>query len=336
MLPELMLESLREGRLPKVYPAKAFAERVHYKVKDLSWARDNIRNQLVLVKPLTIVKAVVITGASFSGYRTTLRNAYIGKYGDTLKYTVNYKNQLLRPTMAKLTQKIGDQQKVMNVLFMPTAPYTMEVDKTLTDPASLSCSATATSEAGLFRYDSVSQTFNVGLFDDRYKPVAEYPVSGADNAVLDMAYSWGVGVSIYPSPLPSGLYIENISASYRSGFLGYEGKQYKDPAVNNTIRVSARVRNNTGATVTVKHWGLPLSVLYEDNRHVSQINVDVSFSDRTLSDGQYFDYYLDVNLPDWCYGKVAIAHAMNFYKDGLYFYGGGPFVRLECFRLRLP
>jgi len=336
MLPELMYKSLQEGKLPRVYPAKTLRERVSLQVKNLIQAKDRIRNELALVKPLAIRKAVVITGANFSGYRATLRNAYIGKYGDTLTFTVNYKSQLTRPTMAKLVQRIGDVEKTMHVLFMPKAPYTLSVEKPLTDPASLVCSANVTSELGLFRYDSISQRYNVGLFDDRYKPVKEYPVSGADNARLDIAYSWRVTNLVYPTPLPSGLTIDSMWVRFQSGFLSYGGKYYKDPGTNNIVRVGARIKNSTGATITLKNWGFPLSVLYEDNRHVSQININVSFPDRTLYNGQSYSYYLDIPLPAWCYGRVALAHAINVYKGGYYIYGGGPLWQVECFRLRLP
>jgi len=335
-LPELMYSSLEEGLLPKVYPAKSILEVGQYRLKQTLRRRDSLKNELALVKPMALRKAVAITSAKFSGYRTTLRNAYVGKSGDKLTYEVNYKNQLDRPTMAKITQKIGDVQDVVNVLFMPTAPYTRTVQKDLTNPSSLGCSAEVTSELGLFKYDSLSQTYNVGLFDDRYKPTNEYPVSNVNNAVLDIAYSWSVANTIYPTPLPSGLTIDSLSAELLSGFINYQGKLYKDPAVNNTVRIRARIVNNTGAPITVKHWGLPLSVLYEDNTHVSQANIDVSFATRTISSGSAYSYYLDVNLPEWAYGKVAIAHAMNMYKDSMYIYGGGGFYCIEAFRLRLP
>jgi len=336
MLPELMYSSLEGGLLPKVYTAKSIFEVGQERLKQGLRRRDSIKNELALVKPMALRKAVAITGAKFSGYRTTIRNAYVGKRGDKLTYEVNYKNQLNRPTMAKITQKIGDVQDEVNVLFMPGAPYTRTVQKDLTSPASLGCSAEVMSELGLFKYDSLSQTYNVGLFDDSYKPTSEYPVSNVNNAVLDIAYSWRVVNTIYPTPLPSGLTIDSLSVEYPSGFINYEGKMYKDPAVNNTARIKARIVNNTGSTITVKHWGLPLSVLYDDNMHVSQVNVDVSFATKTISNGSSYSYYLDINLPTWAYGKVAIAHALNIYKDSMYCYGGGPFYCFEVFRLRLP
>jgi len=342
MLPELMYQRLQEGLLPKAYPSKTILEQMKEQIsmatRRVSMARNSIVKSLKLVSPMAVRKAVSITGSKFSGYRVIARNAYIGKYGDELTYEVYFKNNLYRPTIAKITQKIGEVERTTSILFKPKESRSYSVTKKLTRPESLTCSASATSELGLFRYDSISERYDVGLFDDRYKPVEEYPVSGVDNAALDVAYDWTVGTFIYPTPLPEGLSIEKISVSLKSGFISFEDKNYKDPAVNNTIRISARIINRTGDILTIKHWGLPLSVLYEDNKHVSQINVNVSISDRTLYGyGEYYDYHLDINLPNWCYGKVAIAHAMNFYKGKRTFiYGGGPFICLECFRLRLP
>jgi len=337
MLPELMYKSLKAERLPKIYPSKTLAERLPHLGRTLKRRKDELRNLTVkTVRPLALVKAVVITGTKFSGYRTIFRNAYIGKYGDELTYQVDVKNQLKRPTVATITQTVGKAKEITTVLFTPLAPYSRTMTKTLTDPESLRCVTTVTSATGLFRYDSIDETYNVGLFDDRYKPSAEYPVSGADNAILDIAYSWRITNLIYPTPLPSGLTFDSMWVQFRSGFLSYGGKYYKDPAINNTIRVGARIRNNTGASIVVKHWGFPLSVLYEDNRRVSQINVDISFPDRTIYNGQYYSYYIDFNLPNWCYGRIAAAHALNVYKGGMYIYGGGPLFQFEAFRLRLP
>ncbi|MEM2352298.1 MAG: hypothetical protein QXT26_07810, partial [Thermoproteota archaeon] len=127
-----------------------------------------------------------------------------------------------------------------------------------------------------------------------------------------------------------------LSVNYVSGFTEYEGKRYKDPRVDNRVRVAAKINNNTGSTVRVAHWGFPLSVLYEDNRHVSQVDVAVSFPTRTISNGDSYSYSIEFNLPEWCYGKVAAAHALSFYKNGNPIYYGGPLYQFEVFRLRLP
>jgi len=337
MLPECMYKSLREDKLPKVYPTKSLLELLPHRARTLKRRRDEIRNVAVkLVRPLALVKAVTITGTKFSGYRTVSRNAYICKPGDEVSYQVDVKNQLRRPTVAKLTVAMDEEKQLITVLFMPLAPYSRTLKKKITDPETLRCSATVTSATGFFRYDAVNETYNVGLFDDRYKPAGEYPVAGVDNVVLDIAYSWRITNLVYPTPLPEGLTFDSMSVEFRSGFVVYEGKVYKDPAVNNIIRVGARIKNNTGTAITVKHWGFPLTVLFEDNRRVSQVNVDVTFPDRTINNGQYYSYYLDIPLPTWCYGKVALAHALRVYKAGMPIYFGGPLWQTECFRLRLP
>jgi len=343
MLPELMIQRLKEKKLPKIYPTKTLVERGFHRILTAKRRANDLRNAMVksakLLSPLAVRKAISIKDTSFSGYRTKMRNAYIGKYGDELHYKVDYTSNLVRPTIAKITQSIGDVKTIKTVLFKHRGEtYSITVDKKLEKPESLRCSASVTSELGLFKYDSISETYDVGLFDDRYKPVSEYPISNADNVVLDVAYDWKIGVSVYPPELPSGLIIDKISVSFLSGFIDYERKKYKDPSVNNTIRLRARIVNKTGDILKFEHWGTPLSVLYEDNKHVSQINVDVGIPTRTLYGyGEYYEYYLDINLPTWCYGKIAVCHAMNFYKGGkLYIYGGGPFICLESFRLRLP
>lgn len=335
-LAALMYEHLERKLLPRVSPALTIPEKAIESVSQVRRGLAIARSEAALIKPLAIRQAVRITGTRFTGYRTTLRNAYIVKAGDTLTYEVNYKSQLARPTMAKIVQRMGDVEATAQVFFLGGAPFTFRVQRSITDPAYLECTAQVTSELGFFRYDSVSQKYPVGLFDDRYKPIVEYPVSGASNTELDIAYSWRVQNTIYPTPLPSGLTIDNLSIEKLGGFLTYGGKDYKDPAVNNRVRIKARIVNNTGATIKLTHWGLPVSVLYEDNKHVSQADVSVSFPEKTLANGESYSYYLDLNLPAFAYGRVAIAHAINFYKNGMYVYGGGPFYCFEVFRLRLP
>jgi len=120
--------------------------------------------------------------------------------------------------------------------------------------------------------------------------------------------------------------------------LQYEGKFYKDPSTNNTVRLSYRVVNNSQYNLNVVHWGLVVAVLYDDNQHVSQANLSVSIPSFDLYRGQYRDYTIDVNLPTWAYGRVAIAHASNFYDKATNTlkYTGGPFYKFEVYRLRLP
>jgi len=334
MLPALMYEGLREKRLPLVYPARRLSDTL----KARRIRRRSVTNILrKAARPLTRnVKLVAIEKTDFSGYRAIYRGAYIAVYGDEVSYRAWFKNRVAIPLVAKTEINLEEAKKIIHVLFMPMAVYESELRYTVERPEYLRASASAVSETGLFRYDRINETFTVGVLDDRYKPVGEYPVSGVDNAVLDLTYDWRVANLIYPLPLPEGLSFDTMSVSIRSGLLNYAGKFYKDPTVNNVVRAAARIRNNTGSTITVRHWGFPLSVLYEDRRHVSQVNIDVSFPERRIPHGGSYSYYIDFNLPTWAYGHIAAAHALNIYKDQMYIYGGGPCFQFEVFRLRLP
>lgn len=336
MLPEAMYRGLRTGVLPKVYPLKGYSELGEGRLRQARFGAHELKNSLNLVRPLRVIKSVDIEKTEFSGYRFVGSSAYITKYGDELSYRAHYKNLTPTPVTGKITQSMGPREDKMIVLFMPYAPWSFESKHAISDPQYLECSSEVLALAGVFRYDRVTETFPVGLLDDRYKPVGEFPVAGADNAVLDIAYDWRIQNTVYPTPLPSGLSFDSMSVSMVSGFYPHEGKYYKDPTTENRIRASARVVNLTGAAIGVTNWGAPLSVLGEDNRRVAQINCDISFPARDIPNGGAYSYSIDMNLPGWCYGKVALAHALNVYKAGMYVYGGGPLFCFEIFRLRLP
>lgn len=337
MLPERMYQSLQEGRLPRVYPARTIVQRAQGAAGTLRIRRGNIRNLTAkLVRPLAARKAVAITDSMFSGYETTFKGAYLGRYNDEVSYKVGYKSQFQRPTMAKLVQSIGDVEETAHVLFMPDAPFDKTVKKKITTPTTLTCASSVFSEKGFFKYDALSEDFSVGVFDDRYKPATEYPVSGADNAILDLSYSWKKENKIYPPSLPSGLSFENLEAKSFQGFLLYGGKYYTDPTMNSWVNTSSVIRNNTGSRIRVETWGLLLSCLYDDDQRVSQVDVESSPSIFNIEDGKTWSLGSMFIPPDWCYGKIAVAHAINFYKDGMLIYGGGPLWQFEIFRILLP
>lgn len=337
MLPESMYRGLRAGVLPRVYPLKSYLELAEGRIGRARFARDGLKNSLnTVVRPLRVIKSIDIEKTEFSGYRFTSSSANIIKLGDELSYRVDYRSLRATPVAGEITQRMGAKEDKILVLFMPYAPWFFESRYALSEPQRLECSSEVLALAGVFRYDRVTETFPVGLLDDRYKPDGEFPVSGADNVVLDVAYDWRVQNTVYPTPLPPGLSFDLMSVSVVSGFYPYEGKQYKDPAVENRIRVGARIVNNTGAAIRATNWGAPLSVMGEDNRHVAQINCDISFPARDIPNGGTYSYSIDLNLPTWAYGKIALAHAINFYKAGMYIGGLGPLWQFEAFRLRLP
>lgn len=334
-LPEVMLKSLEDKKLPKCLGKprlKIFSERVPSTVTLVN----SVRSSVSKVKPLSRFKTAVIRDTWIIGARTTYNGIKIFKYNDLIRYKAIYKNQLPIPLLAKVIQRIGSAEKIIHVFFMPHASYTGEVTEAVTAPKYIPATAKIQSETGLITYDSVYETYTIGVLDDRYKLVEEYPVDGVDNAELTIMYDFKVGNFIYPQPTPSGLSFQLEDPEFIQGFLMYNDKRYKTPGTDNVVRVGYRVTNNTGATIKLTHWGFPISVLYEDSRHVSQADMAVSISPITLKKGKSVAFTFDVALPDWAYGMIALAHALNVYKDGMYIYGGGPLWQFECFRLLLP
>ena len=340
-----MYESLRQGKLPTVSGVKPRTEVVVEKLKE--WRRTYIKylNTASAIRAQSPTKKVSISNVRIEGYRATYRNAYMAKPGDSVRFGARCTYTGLEPETIVITQRVDGKSREDVVLFLPQSYFDVKVDYEVQEPKTITYRVdTAPRLKAPVRYlidsvrlsTSLTQTYPIGLYDDRYKPTSEYPVVGVDNAVLDIPYTWRVENKVYPENTPPELYFENLSISYLSGFVAYGGKYYRDPSTNNTVRISAKVRNATGYALDVEHWGLLVAVLYDDDRHVSAANVDVSFPSFTLYNNQIKDYTLDVNLPTWAYGKVAVAHALNFYRGGTLIYGGGPFYCFEVFRLRLP
>lgn len=335
MLPEVAYAALREGRLPTARPRpRALAALA----RDLRYRAHRAASSARKVKPLARVKAVVVEGTELSGYRVPYRGAFLCVYGDALKYSATFANQLRVPVSATCRASLEGEERVVTVLFGPRAKYRVEVGWRATEPRVVVGTASATALMGLVKFDSTSDSLPVGLFDDRYKPVGEYPVPGAENAELDIPYRWKVENKVYPEPLPEGVTIGEMSVSFVSGFVKYGGKVYADPDELLTVRLSARMWNRTDKGITAEHWGVMVAVLYDDDRHVSAAALDVRPFERAYMPprGGTYGYSFEVTLPRWCYGKIAVAHAINLFKDRTYIYGGGPLWQFEAFRVRLP
>jgi hypothetical protein len=344
MLEELVYRALAEKKLPTIPNTKPTADLLTERLRELNRSRVLAVNKALLVHAEKAWRKLVKITGELAGYRMIFKNAYIAKRGDELAFKATYTYTGAKPERIVLEVNAGTSRKTRVELFTPMKKHTEEVKATVTWPGNLSCTAKSYPRPrGPIRYiiarrrihTVLSQIYPVGLLDDRYKPVSEYPVSGVDNAELDIPYSWRVENTVYPPP-PAGVVFDNLSVSFQSGFISHGDKYYKDPSVNNTVRVTARITNRSDHTLTAKHYGLVVLVLYEDNRHVSQTDVNVSFPDITLSPGASRSYYLDVNLPAWAYGRVAIVHGLRFFRDNSLLWIGGPFYCFEVFRLRLP
>jgi hypothetical protein len=335
------------NRLPTVPNAKPRVEIVAERIRYRQRLNSFLLNGFFTLKSQSPHKVLQITNPRLEGYRAVISNAYIIRPGDELKFTARYVYNGTKPETLLIEQS-ADGEKQSLIAFFPTKSY---IDVTTSvrvgEPKNLTCRALSKPRPGrplayivdmLRLSNELTLTYPVGLLDDRPKPVSEYPVRGADNAVLDIPYSWRVQNTVYPQPVPEGLAFSNLSVEFVSGFVQHEGKYYKDPSTQNTVRIRCRVSNNSAYNLRVEHWGLVVAVLYEDDRHVSQANVSVRFPSFNLDRGQSRDYHIDVNLPTWAYGKVAIAHAMLFHDGATQAlrYAGGPLYCFEVYRLRLP
>jgi len=81
---------------------------------------------------------------------------------------------------------------------------------------------------------------------------------------------------------------------------------------------------------------LPFSVFFEDNIRISQICIDVSFPRTDIGHRASRTFSFEFNLPNWAYGRIAPAEAINFYSAGRLICVGGPVYQFECGRLRMP
>lgn len=334
-LPELMYDRL--DRLPRQLPKTPLSNKAIGRARSLRYRRNRVWNEIADVKPMSRLKPFYVQSADLlapKGSFVIYRDVHVFKYGTESIWKAKYVSNVRGVHRASIVQRIGPSEVRVTAIFPSYGSWldyemAYRIERAETAPAS-----------GVItwrmRQDSVTKNYEFGLFDDRYKPVAEYPVSGVDNAELTLAYSFSVANLIYPLPLLEGLEITDMKAEFLDGFVLFGGKRYKDPYMNNAIRYSYTVRNGRDKPLVLKHWGMPLSVLYEDDRHVSQINVDITFPDRTLSPKATTSYTFTVNLHPAFYGKIALAHAVRYLEDGTLRYAGGPCFQVECFRLLLP
>jgi len=334
-LPELIYE--RIDRLPRVYISLSPKERVKGFLKTLEYSRDSRRNAVADVRVLSRLSKPFYVDQSMllapKGSFVIYKNVHVFKYGTETIFRARYISSLYTVSKAKVTQTIGEDKKVVTVIFPPRGYYDCDLLHRITKVGK----ETAIAEiVWRTRVDRQVKEYNFGLFDNRYKPVEEYPVTGADNAELTLSYDFTVGNSIYPPNLPKGVNITNMSLSFYSGFCIFDDEPYKDPQADNTVEFSWKIVNNTGGSIDVVHWGLPISVLYNDSKHVSQVNAEISVPVKSLADGESATYTYRVNLPVWAYGHVALAHAVKLYRGRNVVYGGGPLFQFDVFRLHLP
>lgn len=149
-----------------------------------------------------------------------------------MKFTARYIYNGIKPETLLIEQSVDSEKQSFLAFFPPKSYIDVTTSTTVSEPKYIACKATSKprpERPGAYIIDviresnSLTLSYPIGLFDDRYKPVSEYPVSGVDNAVLDIVYSWRVESTVYPQPVLSGLMFSNMSVSFVSGFCNTRG-----------------------------------------------------------------------------------------------------------------
>jgi len=334
-LPEYLYKNIEN--LPKVKPRKPVTRKIKGFFLTSRYKRSERLNKLSDIRIMSRLRPFYIdefnliipenTSMDYKGMKLFIPETVVtlhGKYVSTIRGT----------RTATIYQKIGDNEKSLRVVFLCKGSYyNLDLNYMVSEPTSVT---TVGRIIWRGRMDQKVKTYTFGLFDSRPKPVSEYPVPEANNVELDIPYDFSVKNFIFPIPIPSGLNIHQMSVSYGSGWVPFAGTFYKDPYEENVVRVSFKITNRTGTPLIIRHLGFALSVLYEDNRHCSQINIDFTLPDRTLPVGGTTNYLKDFNLPDWAYGNLAVAWLLGFYSGSLPIYYGGPVFCFTAGRIRVP
>lgn len=344
---ELIYRRASENLIPTAATTKTLSELAPERLKEAVRLRCLRLNTIKVVKAASSpLKVVVIESPGVSGHLAVYRGAYLVMRGSKLTFSATISYRGLRPEVVRVSFVADGVRESERVLLLPRSRRGVSANVSPSSPKYYTFTVTVRPRYErplkfLRDYVRLSNTLSVkypiGVLDDSPKSVSEYPVSGADNAVLDVPYSWSTGADPYPQPVLGGLSFTNMTASPKSGFLVYGGKAFKDPSTNNTVTLQATVTNNSAYSLTARHRWLVVAVLYGDNQHVSMVSASVPAISFSLPRGASYTYSLDVSLPGWAYGRVALAHAVDFYDpSGALRYTGGPFVRFEVGRVLLP
>jgi len=239
-----------------------------------------------------------------------------------------------RTTKTTVYQQIGNVKNKVLLLFGANATYKLEQKYKFEKPEKLPL------VADIRRRRWVSdahfeKVLTMGLADDRPRPVNTYPEQRASNEVLDLSPNWTEGADIYPKPVAEGIMITPKPPELVSGVFKWD-IYYRVPLEPSRVRLSYTVTNNTDRTLTIEEWSGMVSILYEDQRHMSFAYLKGGYSPRTLGVKQSTTYTFEVPLPEWVYGYVTVTHACKYYKDGMFAYGGGPIWNFRLGRVILP
>jgi len=274
-----------------------------------------------------------IKRAQLIGNITKYKNVFVAKPTD-LTFRVEYYNAG-RTVRALVYQQIGESKVRQIVIFGSGATYRLDVKHKFDKPEKMPLVADIRRRR--WRSDAhFEQVFTIGLADDRPRSVNTYPEPNAENEILDIKPKWEEGAYVYPQPPKDfDIEIKPRVVQFISGLFKWD-IAYRVPIEPAKVRCSYTVKNNSDRKVRIEEWSLMVEILYDDMRHVSYGVTKAGYGPRTIAPGGSTTYEFDASLPEWVYGYVTITHAMRFYKDEMFVYGGGPIWNFKLGRVILP
>jgi len=318
---ELLYQKLQKGEIRELVPEPEIRYRIN-----------NVRTKLPIFYKTKQGETLKITKAQLMGNITQFKSVLISKPAE-LTYRVEYQNTG-RTTKATVYQQIGNVRNKVTLLFGANATYKFEQKYKFEKPEKLPLVADIRHRK--WRTEAhFEKVITMGLADDRPRPVNTYPEPSASNEVLDLSPDWTEGADVYPKPVPEGIVISPKPPELVSGVFKWD-IYYRVPLEPARVRLSYTVTNNTDRTLSIEEWNGMVSILYEDQRHMSFAYLKGGYSPRTLGIGQSTTYTFEVPLPEWVYGYVTVTHACKYYKDGMFAYGGGSIWNFRLGRVILP
>ena len=299
------------------------------------------------IRPKNIFWKLKVEKLQLLGAKTYINGAHIYKFGGTATVMAEYVNTSPVPHLANVKLEVDGSITMLKLLMGPNTRYQQTHTFTVTEPKQYEITASIsptrpTIEARVS--DSLTINVAVGLFDNRLKPVSEYPVSGAENAKLDIPYSFTGKTYIYPQQLPNGITINSIRATPVSGIITFEGQMYRHPLDIPYIELLFRVRNTSGADYIISYWGTVAIVIYDDPRYASLAevtpHVPKRYTELSLRNNSTTTIKISIPIPTQFYGYVLLGHLMKMYSiegsSRMFTYAGGVFTEQTIYRILLP
>jgi len=145
----------------------------------------NVEKTLNAFRPTATLSPFIIQDTSFSGEFLTYNGVHYFFPGDTARYDVTYKAKAAG--IAEYIQKMNGSKKSGRLKFKPKETKKKRVTKEITEAHSVDCYGEITPKKGApMAFDSVSESFSVGLMTYSLVPVEQYPVATGNSYVNEV------------------------------------------------------------------------------------------------------------------------------------------------------